>query len=69
MSTNLLTTDLEDWVSQSEAARLRGTTRQAIARLVARGRISVLAVGGRKLVRRSEIIAFEATPAGRKSKR
>jgi hypothetical protein len=69
MSSNLLTADLDDWVSQSEAARLRGTTRQAIASLVARGRISVLTVGGRKLVRRSEIIKFEAAPAGRKPKR
>lgn len=60
--------NLDDWVSQSEAARLRGTTRQAVSRLVDRGRLSVLDVGGRKLVRRSEVMSFDPLPAGRKPK-
>ena len=64
-----MTEDLHDWVSQSEAARLHGSTRQAIARLVERGRLAVLEVGGRKLVRRSEVMAFDPMPAGRKRKR
>jgi len=64
----LKSSEVADWVSQSEAARLRGTTRQAVARLVERGRLSVLEVGGRKLVRRSEVMAFNPLPAGRKPK-
>ena len=47
---------------------MRGTTRQAIARLVERGRLSVMVVAGRKLVRRAEVMAFDPLPAGRKSK-
>ncbi len=58
----------EEWVSQAEAARLRGTSRQAIARLVERGRLLALDVGGRKLVRRSDVMAFDPMPAGRKPK-
>ncbi|WP_367344935.1 helix-turn-helix domain-containing protein [Stenotrophomonas bentonitica] len=58
----------DDWVSQSEAARLRGTTRQAISRLVERGRLSTLDIGGRRLVRRSEVLQFDPQPAGRKRK-
>lgn len=68
MSTYSTKMDLSEWISQSEAARLRGTTRQAIARLVERGRLSVLIVGGRRLVKRSEIQAFEPMPAGRKKR-
>lgn len=68
MSTNLAVNDLADWISQSEAARLRGISRQAIARLVKRGRLSVLAVGGRNLVRKSEVESFDPIPAGRKPK-
>jgi len=55
----------DDWVSQAEAARLRGVTRQAIARLIKKGRLQVWSVGGRALVRRAEIEAFKPEPAGR----
>jgi len=64
----LIPEDLDDWISQSEAARLRGTTRQAIAHLVDRGRLSVVDVAGRRLVRRSDVMAFDPLPAGRKPK-
>lgn len=57
-----------EWMSQSEAARLRGTTRQAIARLVDRGRLETVVVAGRKLVRRSDVLAFDPLPVGRKPK-
>jgi plasmid maintenance system antidote protein VapI len=63
-----LSNELGEWVSQSEAARLRGISRQAIARLVVRGRLSTIEVAGRKLVRRSEVMAFDPLPAGRKPK-
>ncbi|WP_353068792.1 helix-turn-helix domain-containing protein [Tunturibacter empetritectus] len=64
MSTNLFNPD--DWVSQAEAARIRGVSRQAIARLVKKGRLHVWPVGGRTLVRRVEIETFEPEPAGRR---
>lgn len=60
--------DPSEWISQSEAARIRGVTRQAIALLVKRGRLTVLKVGGRLLVRRKDIEAFVPEPAGRPPK-
>lgn len=68
MSTNLLEESDEDWISQAEAARLRGVSRQAIARLVQRGRLKILHIGGRTLVRRKDIERFEPEPAGRPPK-
>ncbi len=58
--------DLSDWVSQADAARLRGITRQAISRLVNRGRLTTLSVAGRRLVSRTDVLAFESSPTGRK---
>jgi DNA binding domain, excisionase family len=60
--------DPSDWISQSEAARLRGVSRQAIALLVKRGRLPVLKIGGRALVRRKDVEEFSPDPAGRPSK-
>lgn len=66
VSVNLLMTiDLADWISQSEASRLRGVSRQAIAKLVGSGRLRTLRIGGRALVSRSDVLAFEPNPAGR----
>jgi excisionase family DNA binding protein len=58
----------EDWVSQAEAARLRGVSRQAIARLIKKGRFRVLRIAGKVLLRRAEVKAFEPEPAGRPRK-
>ncbi|WP_428310918.1 helix-turn-helix domain-containing protein [Hydrocarboniphaga sp.] len=60
-----MTLDLSEWISQAEAARLRGVSRQAIAKLVANGRLATLDVGGRAFVRRGDIVSFEPNPAGR----
>ena len=60
--------DLSDWISQSEAARLRGVTRQAIAKLVKKGRLKVLVLGGRTFVSKAEIARFEMQAAGRPKK-
>jgi len=54
-----------DWISQAEAARLRGVTRQAIARLVKRERLRTLEIGGHTLVHRADVESFEPHPAGR----
>lgn len=57
-----------EWISQAEAARLRGVSRQAIALLVKKGRLPVLKIGGRLLVRRKEVEEFAPEPAGRPPK-
>lgn len=44
---------------------MRGVSRQAIAKLVASGRLKTLDIGGRKFVRRDEILSFEPNQAGR----
>jgi len=66
MSTNFQNGN--DWVSQAEAARIRGVSRQAIARLVKKGRLRVLRIGGKVLIQRSEIESFVPEQPGRPSK-
>jgi excisionase family DNA binding protein len=58
--------DLSEWISQAEAARLRGVSRQAIAKLVRKGRLTSLIIGGHTFVNRVEIIDFEPLRAGRR---
>lgn len=48
-----------DLITQDEAAELRGVSRSAISELVRRGRLSTVEKYGRKLLRRSEVLAFE----------
>lgn len=57
--------DPAEWISQAEASRLRRVSRQAIAKLVSNGRLRTLKVGGRALVNRADVLAFEPNPAGR----
>jgi excisionase family DNA binding protein len=52
------------WLSQAQAAQLRGVSRQAIAELVKRGRFTTFTVGGRKFLKRSEVETFESQPPG-----
>lgn len=54
-----------EWISQAEAARLRGVSRQAINRLVERGKLTALEIGGTRLVRRDEVLQFEPDEPGR----
>jgi excisionase family DNA binding protein len=58
----------EEWVSQAEAARIRGVSRQAIARLVKKGRFRTLEMGGRHLLRRRDVERYRAEPPGRPTK-
>ena len=68
MSTHFNEESAEDWISQAEAARLRGVSRQAIARLVKRQRLKTLNIGGRLLVRRRDVEQFIPKAAGRPPK-
>jgi excisionase family DNA binding protein len=61
--------NLEDWISQAEAARIRGVSQERIRQLVQEGRLQSLEVAGRKLVRRSEVEAFVPKPEGRPAKK
>ena len=67
MSTHLAgeTFVASEWLSQAEAARLRGVSRQAIAKLVRKGRLRTLEVGGHILVSRTDVLNFEPHPPGR----
>jgi excisionase family DNA binding protein len=50
--------NLESYISQAEAARIRGVSQQAIADLIRRGRLTTVSVADRTLVLRSEVEAF-----------
>jgi excisionase family DNA binding protein len=60
--------DPTEWISQAEAARVRSVSRQAIALLVKKGRLPVLKIGGRVLVRRKDVEGFTPEPSGRPPK-
>lgn len=70
LSTHLsgTTVAVEDWISQAEAARLRGVSRQAIARLIKKGRFRVLTIAGKALLKRSDVISYESERPGRPHK-
>lgn len=58
------------YISQADAASIRGVTKQAIADLIRRGRLSATKVAGRMLVLRSEVEVFAPQPrTGRPPKR
>jgi len=58
-----------DWISASEAARLRGVSRQAIGGLVRRGRLRTLEFGGKTFVSRMDVEAYIPDPGGRPRKK
>lgn len=63
-----MSTDYEggpEWISQAEAARLQGVSRQAIHKLVRNGRLRSLRIGGHVLVARHDVEAFNPKPSGR----
>ena len=67
-TTNKDDEDIDDWISQVEAARIRNVSKQAIAKLIRRNRLLAREIGGRMLVRRSEVEAFVPMPIGRPRK-
>ena len=54
--------DSKKYLSQAEAARHRGVSKQAVAALIQRGRLTPVEVAGRIVVLRSEIEGFVARP-------
>ncbi len=57
--------NLEDLITQAEAARLRGVSREAIYGLVARRKLQVIEIGGQKFVRRSDVENYTPEIGGR----
>jgi predicted DNA-binding protein YlxM (UPF0122 family) len=70
MSSNLKKNifDPSRWMSQSEAARARGISRQAVSDLIKRGRLTTLEIAGKTLVLRSDIKKFKPRDPGPKPK-
>ena len=64
---NKLEQAMEDFVTVSEAAKLRGVTRAAIHALVKRGRLRSVDMFGRVLLYRNEVLSFEKDKPGPKS--
>ena len=63
-----MTIDITDLIPISEAARVRSVTHTAIRDLIQRGKLSAYEVGGRRLLSRKEVTAFEPQPVGRPTK-
>lgn len=68
MSTYSSTVAKNDWISQAEAARIRRVSRQAISRLIKRGRLNTTTVAGYVLVSRKDVVEFKPRMAGRPRK-
>jgi hypothetical protein len=58
--------DPEDWLTLADAARLRNTTRQAIFKLVKKGRFETFEIAGQTFVNRNSVLSFVEDPPGRK---
>ena len=57
--------DAGEWITKAEAARVRGVTRQAIAKLVGKGKLATLEIAGHTLVKRADVEAYKPAPGGR----
>lgn len=55
---------MQEFVTVSEAAKLRGVTRAAIHALIKRGRLRSVDMFGRMLLYRSEVLSFEKDKPG-----
>ena len=65
MSTEFPSSDPPEWISQAEAARLHGVSRQAINKLVQSGRLRSVTIGGHVLVSRVDVEEFSPQRSGR----
>ena len=61
--------DAGEWITKAEAARVRGVTRQAIAKLVGRGKLATLEIAGHTLVKRADVKAYKPELGGRPARR
>lgn len=69
MSTNKINKiSTEEWITQSEAAKVRGVSRQAINNLIKKGRIKTIKVSSVVLLDKKDVENFESLKPGRPSK-
>jgi len=54
-----------DLITQKEAAEIRGVSRQSIADLVRRGKLTTVTIGKRNFLIRSEVKKFKPSTGGR----
>jgi excisionase family DNA binding protein len=54
-----------DWISQTKAAKLRGVSRQAIWKLVTKGRLKSIEIGGHRFVSLADVESFRRGRPGR----
>lgn len=59
---------LDDLISLTEAAELRGVSVQAIQDLIKRGRLNPVVVARRRVLRRGDVLTFEPEKGGRGKK-
>lgn len=57
---------MEEWITQLEAANLRGVTLQVVNNWVRRGRVRSKEKYGKVLVSRADVLAYQPTRPGRK---
>jgi excisionase family DNA binding protein len=60
--------NLSDLITPSEAAALRGVSRQAIDDLMRRGKLQTWEIGGRVFVSRKAVLAYRPAAGGRPRK-
>jgi excisionase family DNA binding protein len=66
-ATNVEADEMDDLITQTEAAKLRGISLPSINELVRRGRLRSKEVFGKNLVYRSEVLAFKKEKPGPKT--
>jgi predicted DNA-binding protein (UPF0251 family) len=60
--------NIEEWITQAEAARIRKVSRQAIHKLVKAGRIKTLNLGGVVFVNKIDLESYKSNNSGRPKK-
>jgi hypothetical protein len=58
----------DNWITQAEAARIRGVSRQAIGKLVKKARLKTLIIGKVIFVDKMEIENYQILTSGRPKK-
>lgn len=57
--------ELDDLITQTEAAKLRGVSLQSINELVKRGKLKTITLGRRRFLSRKQVVKYKPAPAGR----
>lgn len=68
MSTNKKNIHIIEWITQAEAARMKGVSRQAIHNLIKKGRLKTFAISSITFVSKEDIENFVRQKAGRPQK-